>query len=211
LKSGDALDLKLYDPAMRQLIDNYVRAEDSETLLNMEDISFLDMIATDGEEAIDKLPSYIKKNEKSVSEILVANMRKMIINERPSNPAYFDKISELLHQLLQEQKDGKLQYKELIERLITKIKEAKGTRKASYPTTIDTKGKQALYDNLNKDEVLTVQLHHTIKENAKHGFRDPSVPAKMKQLRNAVRKLLTDLSEEDFNKIMEIIKAQKEY
>ena len=29
LKSGDALDLKYYDPAMRQLIDNYVRAEDS--------------------------------------------------------------------------------------------------------------------------------------------------------------------------------------
>ena len=40
LKSGDALDLKYYDPAMRQLIDNYVRAEDSEKLVDLADISF---------------------------------------------------------------------------------------------------------------------------------------------------------------------------
>ncbi|MDR0799235.1 MAG: DEAD/DEAH box helicase family protein, partial [Dysgonamonadaceae bacterium] len=60
LKSGDALDLKLYDPAMRQLIDNYVRAEDSEQLLNLEDISFLDMIEIESENAIDKLPKNIK-------------------------------------------------------------------------------------------------------------------------------------------------------
>jgi type I restriction enzyme R subunit len=211
LKSGDALDLKLYDPAMRQLIDNYVRAEDSELLLNMEDISFLDMIAADTEEAIDKLPKNIRKNEKSVAEVLVANMRKMIINERLSNPAYFDKISELLNQLLQEQKDGKLQYKEMIERLIAKIKEVRGTKKASYPSSIDSSGKQALYDNLDKNETLTLQLYLAIKENAKHGWRDPNIPAKMKQLRNAVRKVLEDVNDEDFNRVMEIIKAQKEF
>ena len=211
LKSGDALDLKLYDPAMRQLIDNYIRAEDSEMLLNMEDISFLDMIAVDGEEAIDKLPKNIRKKEKSVAEVLVANMRKMIINERPSNPAYYDKISQLLNQLLQEQKDGKLQYKELIEKLIAKIKEVRGKKKIAYPPSIDTSGKQALYDNLNKDETLALHLNITIKENAKHGWRDPNVPNKMKQLRHAVRKVLANLDDESFNEVMEIIKAQKEY
>lgn len=211
LKSGDALDLKLYDPAMRQLIDNYVRAEDSEKLLEMEDISFLDMIAENAENAIGKLPKNIRKSEKSVAEVLVANMRKMIINERPSNPAYYDKISELLNQLLQEQKDGKLQYKELIEKLIAKIKEVRGKKRTAYPSTIDTAGKQALYDNLDKNEALALQLHTTIKENAKHGWRDPNIPAKMKQLRNAVRKVLPNLSDESFNNIMEIIKAQKEY
>lgn len=40
--------------------------------------------------------------------------KKMIISERPNNPAYFDKMSDLLNHLLQEQKDGKIQYKELI-------------------------------------------------------------------------------------------------
>lgn len=50
-------------------------------------------------------------------------MRKMIISERPNNPAYFDKMSDLLNHLLQEQKDGKIQYKELIKKLIMIILE----------------------------------------------------------------------------------------
>lgn len=108
---------------MRQLIDNYVRAEDSEKLVDLADISFLDLIDTQGDKAIDSLPKKIKQNERSVAEILAANMRKMIISERPNNPAYFDKMSDLLNHLLQEQKDGKIQYKELIKKLIMIILE----------------------------------------------------------------------------------------
>jgi type I restriction enzyme R subunit len=70
---------------MRQLIDNYVRAEDSEEIFKLEDISFLELIDLEGEAAIDKLPNEIKNNQRSVAETLVANMRKMIINERPNN------------------------------------------------------------------------------------------------------------------------------
>ena len=91
------------------------------------------MIVKEGEDAIDKLPKEIKCNQKSIAETLVANMRKMIINERPNNPAYFDKISELLNHLLEEQREGKLHYKELIEKLIHKIKEIRGKTKPNYP------------------------------------------------------------------------------
>ena len=213
LKSGDALDLKYYDPAMRQLIDNYVRAEDSEKLVDLADISFLDLIDTDGDKAIDSLPKRIKQNERSVAEILAANMRKMIISERPNNPAYFDKMSELLNQLLQEQKDGKLQYKELIGRLIDKLKEARSTVKAKYPASIDTKGKQSLYDNLGNDEALTLRVHDAIKANARDGFRDMdgSGMKKMKALRRAVESLLQSFEADKIDDIMQIIVAQKEY
>ena len=74
---------------MRQLIDNYVRAEDSEKLVDLEDVSFLDLLDLGGNEAIDTLPKNIRRNERSVAEVLAANMRKMIISERPNNPAYF--------------------------------------------------------------------------------------------------------------------------
>lgn len=213
LKSGDALDLKYYDPAMRQLIDNYVRAEDSEKLVDLADISFLDLIDTDGDKAIDSLPKKIKQNERSVAEVLAANMRKMIISERPNNPAYFDKMSELLNQLLQEQKDGKLQYKELIGKLIYKLKEARSTVKAKYPTSIDTKGKQALYDNLGNDEALTLRVHDTIKANARDGFRDMdgSGMKKMRALRRAVEGVLQGFEADKIDDIMQIIVAQKEY
>ena len=212
LKSGDALDLKYYDPAMRQLIDNYVRAEDSEKLVDLADISFLDLIDTQGDKAIDSLPKKIKQNERSVAEILAANMRKMIISERPNNPAYFDKMSDLLNHLLQEQKDGKIQYKELIKKLIEKLKEARSTIKTKYPATIDTKGKQALYDNLGKDEILALRVHETIKANARDGFRDmdSSGLKKMKALRRAVERVLQGV-EVNIDDIMQLIVAQREY
>lgn len=211
LKSGDALDLKFYDPAMRQLIDNYVRAEDSEEIFKLEDISFLELIDMEGESAIDKLPNEIKNNQRSVAETLVANMRKMIINERPNNPAYFDKISELLNQLIQEQKDGKIQYKEMIGKLIEKIKEVRGKNKKKYPTTINTSGKQALYDNLEKNEDLALSVHEAVVNYAKHGWRNSDVPQKMKQVRNAVKKVLPENDDEKVSEIMSIIIAQKEY
>lgn len=213
LKSGDALDLKSYDPAMRQLIDNYVRAEDSEKLVDLADVSFLDLIDVDGKKAIDSLPENIKKNERSVAEVLTANMRKMNINERPNNPAYFDKMSELLNQLIQEQKDGKLQYKELIEKLIEKLQEARLATKTKYPASIDTKGKQALYDNLGNDEELACLVHETIVANARDGFRDANSSGlkKMKALRRAVEGVLQGFEQTEIDNIMQIVTAQKEY
>lgn len=211
LKSGDALDLKFYDPAMRQLIDNYVRAEDSEEIFKLEDISFLELIDLEGESAIDKLPNEIKNNQRSVAETLVANMRKMIINERPNNPSYFDKISELLNQLILDQKAEKISYKEMIDRMIEKIKEVRGKNKKKYPTTINTSGKQALYDNLEKNEDLALSVHEAVVNYAKHGWRNSDVPQKMKQVRNAVKKVLAENNDEKVSEIMSIIIAQKEY
>lgn len=212
LKSGDTLDLKLYDPAMRQLIDNYVRADDSEKLVDLADVSFLDLLDLDGNQAIEALPKNIRQNKRSVAEVLTANMRKMIISERPNNPAYFDKMSDLLNQLLQEQREGKLQYKELIEKLIEKLKEARSETRTKYPASLDTKGKRALYDNLNHNEELAIQAHETIKANARDGFRDVSNGGlKMKAVRKAVRRVLSDATEDKIDEIMQIIISQKEY
>ncbi len=212
LKSGDALDLKLYDPAMRQLIDNYVRADDSEKLVDVADVSFLDLLDMEGAQAIEALPKNIRQNERSVAEVLAANMRKMIISERPNNPAYFDRMSDLLNQLLQEQHDGKLQYKELIEKLIEKLKEARSETRVKYPTSLDTKGKRALYDNMDCNEELAIRVHDAVKANARDGFRDVSNGGlKMKAVRKAVRAVLSDAVEDKIDEIMQIIISQKEY
>ena len=212
LKSGDALDLKFYDPAMRQLIDNYVRADDSEKLVDLADVSFLDLLDMEGAQAIEALPKNIRQNERSVAEVLAANMRKMIISERPNNPAYFDRMSDLLNQLLQEQHDGKLQYKELIEKLIEKLKEARSATRVKYPASLDTKGKRALYDNLDQDEELALRVHDAVKANARDGFRDVSNGGlKMKAVRKAVRAVLSDVTEGKIDEIMQIIISQEEY
>ena len=41
LASGDYIDLKMYEPAMRHLIDTYIRAEESEKVSAFDDMSLV--------------------------------------------------------------------------------------------------------------------------------------------------------------------------
>ncbi|MGD1874167.1 MAG: hypothetical protein ACFB02_14065 [Mastigocoleus sp.] len=60
LASGDYIDLKAYEPAMRHLIDTYIGAEDSEVISNFDDMTLIELIVERGEEAIEELPKTIK-------------------------------------------------------------------------------------------------------------------------------------------------------
>ncbi|MGL5914062.1 MAG: type I restriction endonuclease subunit R [Bacteroidales bacterium] len=210
LRSGDALDLKRFDPMMRQLIDNWVRAEDSEVLFEFDDISFLDLIAQQGEAAIEKLPKSIRNDKKAVAETLMANAFRVVNSERPNNPAYYDSVSALLKQLLEDIKIGKVSSQEAVNKLIEVIRKMKG-RKGNYPASVVTVGMKALYDNLDKNEELTLTVHEAVVEYAKDGWRDPSVPAKRKKLQRAVSNALNSDDEEHISQIMDIIQKQKEY
>jgi len=52
LASGDYIDLKMYEPAMRHLIDTYIRAEESEKISAFDDLSLIDLIVERGADAI---------------------------------------------------------------------------------------------------------------------------------------------------------------
>jgi type I restriction enzyme, R subunit len=67
LHSGDAVDLKLYEPAMRHLIDNYIRADDSQVISHLDDISLIDLIESKGASAEDDLPARVKKKRGNVA------------------------------------------------------------------------------------------------------------------------------------------------
>lgn len=44
LTSGDLLDMKRFEPAMRHLLDMYVRADGSEVLMDFEELSLIELI-----------------------------------------------------------------------------------------------------------------------------------------------------------------------
>ena len=48
LASGDAIDLKMYEPAMRHLIDAYIRAEESEKISAFDDMWLIQLIVERG-------------------------------------------------------------------------------------------------------------------------------------------------------------------
>ena len=51
LASGDYIDLKMYEPAMRHLIDTYIRAEESEKISAFDDLTLVQLIVERGEGA----------------------------------------------------------------------------------------------------------------------------------------------------------------
>lgn len=93
------------------------------------------------------------------------------------------------------------------------MKEVRNGTRNKYPSAIDTKGKQALYDNLDRDGELALKVHEAVKGSAKYGFRDLSGGGiKMKAVRKAVKKVLPDsISPEKFSEIMDVIIFQTEY
>ncbi len=160
IASGDYIDLKQYEPAMRYLIDSYLGAEESRVLSKFDDLSLLELIVEKGKDAINELPSNIRNNKDSISETIENNLRKVIIEENPTNPMYYEKMSILLDELIKLRKEKTEKYEKYLDEIVEltrKIK--KPNEKSTYPTSLTTNAKRALYDNLGKNEELANNLH----------------------------------------------------
>jgi type I restriction enzyme R subunit len=210
LASGDYVDMKRYEPAMRQLLDMYIRADDSELLIDFDDKGLIELIVEKGDDAINCLPEDIRKNEASMAETIENNMRKTIVDENPVNPKYYDQMSVLLEALIEERRKQAITYQEYLEKvkaLAGKVINPNGND-PDVPDSIDTPAKKALYDNLNQNEVLANILDTAIRHTKKAdwvGDRD-----KEKEVARAIHEESAgyDLCIES---ILEIAKRQKEY
>ncbi|MCY3675093.1 MAG: HsdR family type I site-specific deoxyribonuclease [Rhodobacteraceae bacterium] len=209
MASGDYIDLKLYEPSMRHLIDSYIRAEESQILSAFDDISLIQLIANTGEEAIDKLPLGIRNNEAVVAETIENNIRKVIIDEQQVNPKYYEKMSKLLDALIQERKAKALQYKDYLKKIIDlSVEISRPESNRPYPESLNTAAKRALYDNLGKDENLALRIDKVVKTTKKADFRGNRL--KEREIELAIRELLNE-SNFDSKQIFELVKNQSEY
>src|ERR1039457_2503605 len=90
LGAGEDVDFKQYEAGMRRLLDTYISADPSEVISNFGDSTLIQLIVKLGAGALDKLPNGIKKDPEAVAETIANNIRKLIIDERPLNPKYYD-------------------------------------------------------------------------------------------------------------------------
>lgn len=207
LRSNDHIDMRRYEPDMRQVLDLYVKAEDSEVIAKLDDTSFLDIVAAQNEEQLNDLPDELKDEYgRASAETVEANLREVIRKDSPFNPAYYGKLSIILQELIDKRKKEMLDYEEYMKELIELVKKARGKSANSYPESIKTPGMRALYDNLGQNEYLAIRAHEIIKENAIVGFRESLM--KRKKIIRALAKLLGD---EMAQKIYDIIKLHDEY
>lgn len=189
LASGDYIDLKAYEPAMRYLIDTYIRAEESEKISGFDDMSLIQLIVERGIEAPEKLPKDIRENEEAVAETIENNVRKLIINESPIDPAYYDKMSKLLDALIEQRKKGAVTYRDYLQKIAELTRQAKKPgREEQYPADIQTAAQRALFNNLNDDTALTLAIDAAIHAARKDGWREH--PIKRKEVRRAIKTVL---------------------
>lgn len=207
--SGDYIDLKKYEPEMRQLLDMYLSADPSRTISNFGDATLLQIIVEQGiEEATGKLPNAIRNSKEAMAETLEANMRKVITQEMPINPVYYEKMSVLLLELIKQRKNGAIKYAEFLKKVEELTKNIQpNARKSEYPNNINTPAKQALYDNLEQDEDLAIVMDSEIQYVKKDNWIGNTI--KEREVRIAIAKHIDDSAKVD--EIFEIIKNQKEY
>jgi len=212
IASGDYIDLKQYEPAMRHLIDSYLGAEESRTLSKFDDLSLIELIVEKGKDAIDELPPNISKNKDSISETIENNLRKVIIEERPTNPMYYEKMSVLLDELIKLRKVKTDEYEKYLDEIVELTRKVKKpNEKSTYPTSLTTNAKRALYDNLGKNEELANTLDEKIMTTKKDSWRANKI--KTKAVKYAIIDTLNEFQVKDpiAEYILEIVKNQRDY
>ena len=209
--SGDALDMKRFEPAMRYLLDMYIRADDSEVLMDFEELGLIELVVQkQGDDLIKALPEGLANNQDAMAEAIENNVRKTIVDENPVNPKYYERMSVLLDELIEQRRQQALSYQEYLEQiraLASKVAQPEQSG-SSYPATMDTQAKRALYDNLGRDEVLTTKIDSAIRFTKKADWVGDRF--KEREIANAVREE-TSGYEVDIKQVMELAKAQKDY
>lgn len=231
LHSGDSVDMKMFEPGMRFLLDTYIHAEDSKKLATFEEIPLVELIVERGEEALDLLPYGLRHHPEAMAETIENNVRRLIIDEMAVNPAYYEKMASLLDELIKDRRRQALEYKTYLQCIIDLARQVKQPGcQGNYPAGLDTPALRALYDNLDlelanrfgqKDRTgqfavdapdprtaLAKYLDQVISQVKQDGWRENTF--KTKQVRNTIRDAL-DADEETVARILDIARNQHEY
>lgn len=206
--SGETLDLKTYEADMRHLIDTYIQADEPETISPFADMPLLDIIVKSGiADAINSMPDGIKSNQGAIAETIENNVRKKIIKEHLIDPAFFEEMSKLLAEIIKERKANAISYAEYLEKIAELAKRVNEGKSEETPDTLVTIAQRALYNNLDKNEALAMQIDSAVKRVKRDGWRG-NLP-KEREIKQELFKILNDI--EMVENVFTIIREQREY
>ncbi|GAA8816716.1 HsdR family type I site-specific deoxyribonuclease [Helicobacter pylori] len=199
LNSGDSVDLKSYSEDMRRILDAYIKATDSKTLIKIEDQGLCEVLAQMDINDFHKELSQAFKKESSMAESIANNTKKRIIEKEASDPKYYEKLSSLLNDLINQFREKKLTYLEYLQQIHNLAKQVVHKEDKNYPKKINTNALKTLYDNLDQNEALALEIDACIRDNKKDGWVGHN--QKEKNLKIALRKIINDegLLENIFN------------
>lgn len=228
LASGDYVDMKMFEPAMRHLLDTYIRAEESEKVSAFDDLSLVQMIVERGDAAVDLLPKGIREDREAMAETIENNVRRLIIDEVAVNPKYYERMSQLLDALISQRKREAMDYRTYLAQIVALTKQVSQPETQShYPPSINTAALRALFDNLegtlvvrertprygsspggDTREARALAVDRAIRHVKKADWRGNRF--KEREVRNAIKSELGD-DEALVDRFFEIVKNQRDY
>ena len=142
-------------------------------------------------------------------EAIENNIRRKVIEKVTVNPRYYAKMSEILDKLIEERKQGVLDYAQMLEKYIKLAKNVDCPEEnEKYPESIrKSKALMAIYDNTGEDEKFAIKIYKAVKKQALSGFRDNQTL--VRRVKKALFEILGDDSEVE--RVYKIIEKQEEF
>ena len=155
------------------------------------------------------MPKGIRDNQDAVAETIENNMRRVITDESPVNPKYYDRMSELLDALIEQRRQQAISYQEYLEQVKQLAGQVKpGATQDNYPNSMDTQAKRSLYDNLGQDEALALRIDTAVRYTKKADWIGNKF--KEREVARAVREESAGYNV-NLDQVMELLKNQREY
>lgn len=206
--SGEYLDLKTYESDMRHLIDTYIEASDARKISNFENTSLVDLIVKSGISELfnENLDNSESANDKN-SQILENNFRKILDNSKEEDPEHYREISIILDNIIEKRKNDSIEYQEYLEKMEVLASKISKKDLDNFPVTINRPELKVLYNNLFKNEDLTIKLDENLKKKTPNNWRN--ILPKERMVKQAIYEIISDTSEVE--RVFEIIKNQENY
>ena len=223
--SGETLDLKAYEADMRHLIDTYIEADEPREISPFDNMGLLELIVKTGiADAIASQLGGLKGNRNAIAETIENNVRSKIIKEHLSDPAFYEKMSALLDEIITERKAKAVEYEEYLKRIAELAQRVEAGLAEDTPEPLkNSPALRALYNNLKRDGGpetpgedavsedpaldLALKLDAEVKRVRPDGWR--GVQAREQVIKAALYQVLED--EAEVERIFLIIRAQDEY
>jgi type I restriction enzyme R subunit len=171
--SGESIDLKAYEADMRHLIDTYIEADEPRKISPFDDMPLLELIVKSGiADAIKNLPEGIKSSRDAIAETIENNVRSKIIKDHLNDPAFFDRMSTLLEELISSRRQNAIDYEEYLKKIAELAKRVETGITAETPEQLDTPGRLALYNNLKLDHLGLADFTSSEEPEGYRGYQD---------------------------------------
>jgi type I restriction enzyme R subunit len=147
-------------------------------------------------------------NQKAIAKTIANSVRSKIMKDHLNDPAFYDRMSDLLNQILEDLRQKQIDYEEFLKKIAAVAKQVQAGTATATPPALNTPGKRALFNNLGSNEALALKIDETVRMVKPDAFRGNQ--PKENEIKNALLPLLGNDTDE-VERIFKIIVAQSEY